>query len=310
MVLVGPTAVGKSRLAVALARRLIDAGRPAEVVNADSMLVYRGMDIGTAKPTSAERNGVVHHLIDILDVRQTATVAEFQRLARAAIQDCRRRDVVPIVVGGSALYVRAIVDDFEFPGTDPALRARLEQQLVTVGPETMHRRLREVDPYAAAQILPGNGRRIVRALEVVELTGRPYGPTLPEHRYRLPDVVQIGLDIDRPTLDARIAARVDAMWSAGLVAEVDALAAAGLRQGRTASRALGYRQVLEFLDGACTEQEAKDATVAGTRRFARRQDSWFRKDPRIHWLRWDAPDLLDRAYALCGSPRRVAPMPD
>ncbi len=307
--LVGPTAVGKSRLAVALARRLIDAGRPAEVVNADSMLVYRGMDIGTAKPTPAERNGVVHHLIDILDVRQTATVAEFQRLARAAIEDCRRRDVVPIVVGGSALYVRAIVDDFEFPGTDPALRARLEQQLVTVGPETMHRRLGEVDPYAAAQILPGNGRRIVRALEVVELTGRPYGPTLPEHRYRLPDVVQIGLDIDRPTLDARIATRVDAMWSVGLVVEVDALAAAGLRQGRTASRALGYRQVLEFLDGACTEQEAKDATVAGTRRFARRQDSWFRKDPRIHWLRWDAPDLLDRAFALCGSPRQ-SPMPD
>lgn len=307
--LVGPTAVGKSRLAVALARRLIDAGRPAEVVNADSMLVYRGMDIGTAKPTPAERNGVVHHLIDILDVRQTATVAEFQRLARAAIEDCRRRDVVPIVVGGSALYVRAIVDDFEFPGTDPALRARLEQQLVTVGPETMHRRLGEVDPYAAAQILPGNGRRIVRALEVVELTGRPYGPTLPEHRYRLPDVVQIGLDIDRPTLDARIATRVDAMWSVGLVVEVDALAAAGLRQGRTASRALGYRQVLEFLDGACTEQEAKDATVAGTRRFARRQDSWFRKDPRIHWLRWDAPDLLDRAFALCGS-QRQSPMPD
>ena len=307
--LVGPTAVGKSRLAVALARRLIDAGRPAEVVNADSMLVYRGMDIGTAKPTPAERNGVVHHLIDILDVRQTATVAEFQRLARAAIEDCRRRDVVPIVVGGSALYVRAIVDDFEFPGTDPALRARLEQQLVTVGPETMHRRLGEVDPNAAAQILPGNGRRIVRALEVVELTGRPYGPTLPEHRYRLPDVVQIGLDIDRPTLDARIATRVDAMWSVGLVVEVDALAAAGLRQGRTASRALGYRQVLEFLDGACTEQEAKDATVAGTRRFARRQDSWFRKDPRIHWLRWDAPDLLDRAFALCGS-QRQSPMPD
>lgn len=307
--LVGPTAVGKSRLAVALARLLISNGRPAEVVNADSMLVYRGMDIGTAKPTPAERQGVVHHLVDILDVRQTATVAEFQRLARAAIEDCRGRGVVPIVVGGSALYVRAIVDDFEFPGTDPALRARLEGQLAALGPEALHRRLREVDPAAADQILPGNGRRIVRALEVVELTGRPYGPTLPEHRYRLPDVVQIGLDIDRPTLDARIAARVDAMWAAGLVAEVSALAAAGLRQGRTASRALGYRQVLEFLGGACTEQQARDATVACTRRFARRQDSWFRKDPRITWLAWDAPDLLSRAYALSEttSPAR---MPD
>jgi tRNA dimethylallyltransferase len=309
MVLVGPTAAGKSRLAVALARRLIGQGRPAEVVNADSMLVYRGMDIGTAKPTAAERDGVVHHLIDILDVRQTATVAEFQRLARTAIDDCRRRGVFPIVVGGSALYVRAIVDDFEFPGTDPALRARLEQQLASAGPGAMHRRLREVDPYAAAQILPGNGRRIVRALEVVELTGRPYGPTLPEHRYRLPDVVQIGLEIDRPMLDARIAARVVALWSAGLVAEVIALAGAGLRQGRTASRALGYRQILQFLDGACTEQQAKDATVAATRHFARRQDSWFRKDPRIVWLGWDAPDLLDRAYALCGSPH-PSPMPD
>jgi tRNA dimethylallyltransferase len=308
-VLVGPTAAGKSRLAVALARQLIAAGRPAEIVNADSMLVYRGMDIGTAKPTAVERNGVVHHLIDILDVRQTASVAEFQRLARAAIEDCRSRDVVPIVVGGSALYIRAIVDDFEFPGTDPALRARLEQQLASVGAEMMHQRLRAVDPYAAAQILPGNGRRIVRALEVVELTGRPYGPTLPAHRYRLPDVVQIGLDIDRPVLDARIAERVDAMWAAGLVAEVAALAADGLREGRTASRALGYRQVLEFLDGTCTEQEAKEATVAGTRRFARRQDSWFRKDPRITWLAWDAPDLLDRAYALAESVP-TALMPD
>ena len=302
--------MGKSRLAVALARRLIAAGRPAEVVNADSMLVYRGMDIGTAKPTPAERNGVVHHLIDILDVRQTATVAEFQRLARAAIEDCRRRDVVPIVVGGSALYVRAIVDDFEFPGTDPALRARLEQQLVTVGPETMHRRLREVDPYAAAQILPGNGRRIVRALEVVELTGRPYGPTLPEHRYRLPDVVQIGLDIDRPTLDARIAARVDAMWSAGLVAEVD-----GPGRCRAAPGTHGIPRP-RLSAGAWSSWTApapsrrpRTPTVAGTRRFARRQDSWFRKDPRIHWLRWDAPDLLDRAFALCGSPRQ-SPMPD
>jgi tRNA dimethylallyltransferase len=302
VVLVGPTAAGKSALAVALAHRSRQAGQSAEVVNADSMLVYRGMDIGTAKPTEAERDGVPHHLLDVLDVTQTATVAEFQEMARAAIADCRARGVLPVVVGGSALYVRAIVDDFVFPGTDPQLRRRLETELEALGPETLHRRLAERDPVAAAVIGPGNGRRVVRALEVLELTGRPYAATLPEHRYLLPDVVQIGLRVERPVLDARIEARVAAMWRAGFVDEVRALAegSPSLREGLTASRALGYRQLLAHLDGELTEEQAREQTVAATRKFARRQGGWFRRDPRIHWLAWDRPDLVEAAYRLAG----------
>ena len=298
VVLVGPTAVGKSALAVALAERFGAEGRPAEVINADSMLIYRGMDIGTAKPTAAERRNVPHQLIDILDVHQPATVAEFQQLARTAIAGCRTRGVLPIVVGGSALYVRAIVDDFAFPGTDPRLRTQLEEELDRLGPQQLHARLAGRDPEAAGRIQPGNGRRVVRALEVLALTGRPFRASLPPHRYVLPDVIQIGLDIDRATLDRRVAARVEAMWAAGLVAEVRSLEAAGLRYGRTASRALGYRQVLDLLAGTISEAEAKAQTIAATRRFARRQDSWFRKDQRIRWLRYDDPRLVESAYLL------------
>ena len=298
VVLVGPTAVGKSALAVALAERFGEDGRQAEVINADSMLIYRGMDIGTAKPTAAERRNIPHQLIDILDVGQPGTVAEFQQLARTVIAGCRRRGVVPIVVGGSALYVRTIIDDFAFPGTDPRLRAHLEDELAQLGPQQLHARLAERDPQAAAKIESGNGRRTVRALEVLALTGRPFRASLPPHRYVLPDVIQIGLDIDRATLDRRVAARVEAMWVAGVVAEVRALEAAGLRSGRTASRALGYRQVLDLLAGTIGEAEAKEQTIAATRRFARRQDSWFRKDPRIRWLRYDDPQLLESAYVL------------
>jgi tRNA dimethylallyltransferase len=302
VVLVGPTAVGKSALAVALAQRYRRAGQPAEVVNADSMLVYRGMDIGTAKPTEAERAGVPHHLLDVLDMTDTATVAEFQELARDAVAGCRARGVLPILVGGSALYVRAIVDDFVFPGTDPQLRRRLEAELDALGAETLHRRLSQRDPAAAAAIGPGNGRRLVRALEVLELTGGPFAATLPPHRYLLPDVVQIGLDIERPVLDARIEARVAAMWRAGFLDEVRALAegSPSLREGLTASRALGYRQLLAHLDGELTEEEARAQTVTATRRFARRQGGWFRRDPRIHWLAWDRPDLVEAAYRLAG----------
>lgn len=302
VVLVGPTAVGKSTLAVRLAQRYAAAGQPAEVVNADSMLVYRGMDIGTAKPSAAERAGVPHHLLDVLDPHQTATVAQFQVLARAAIADCRARGVVPVVVGGSALYVRAVVDDFSFPGTDAAVRGRLEDELAASGSEALHARLRAVDPVAAARIEPANGRRIVRALEVIALTGRPYAASLPAHRYLLPDVVQVGLRIARPALDARIAARVAAMWEAGFVGEVQRLAAQrpGLRDGVTASRALGYRQLLAHLDGELSDEEAQQQTVAGTRRFARRQDGWFRPDARIRWLDWDRSDLVEAAYALAG----------
>ena len=301
VVLVGATAVGKSSLAVELALRLAAAGRRAEVINADSMLLYRGMDIGTAKPSIVERRGVRHHLIDVLDVTETSTVADFQRLARDAITECCTRNVVPIVVGGSALYVRAIVDNFEFPGTDPALRAELEAELERIGAQSLHRRLAAVDPAAAATIEPGNGRRIVRALEVGALTGRPYAATLPAYSYLLPGIVQLGLAIDREALDRRVATRVHRMWQAGLVDEVRQLEQAGLRRGRTASRALGYRQVLDFLANSISEAEAEEQTILATRRFARRQDAWFRKDPRIHWLRWDDPQLVDSAYGLAGA---------
>jgi tRNA dimethylallyltransferase len=309
VVLVGPTAAGKSALAAALVRRYAAAGRQAEIVNADSMLVYRGMDIGTAKPSEAERAEIRHHMVDLLDVSENATVAEFQQLARRAIEDCRARVVIPIVVGGSALYVRAIVDDFEFPGTDPAVRARLEQELATQSAERLHQRLSDADPVAAARILPGNSRRVIRALEVIELTGRSFSAALPEHRYRLSDVVQIGIAVDRPTLDARIATRVEAMWAAGFVEEVRRLASAGLRGSLTASRALGYRQVLRYLDGQISEAQARDLTIIGTRKFARRQESWFRKDARIRWLPYDHPELVSAAYALAG-PTGTGALPD
>ncbi|MEQ7005245.1 tRNA (adenosine(37)-N6)-dimethylallyltransferase MiaA [Actinopolymorpha sp. B17G11] len=292
LAVVGPTAAGKSDLAVELALRL-----GGEVVNADSMQLYRGMDIGTAKLAVAERRGVHHHLIDVLDIHETSTVAEFQDRARAAIRDCQARRVLPIVVGGSALYVRAVLDRFEFPGTDPVVRRRLEAELSAVGSVRLHARLAEVDPEAAARILPSNGRRVVRALEVIDITGRPFTASLPTHAYAFDQVCQVGLDVPRPVLDERIRLRVDRMWDAGIVDEVRRLDAAGLRKGVTASRALGYAQVLAYLAGECGEDEAKDATVRATRRFARRQDSWFRRDTRIGWLPYDTPGLVERALA-------------
>jgi tRNA dimethylallyltransferase len=289
---VGATASGKSDLALDLAELL-----GGEIVNTDAMQVYRGMDIGTAKLPVVQRRGVPHHLLDVLDVTEPATVAEFQGWARAAIAECRSRGVVPVLVGGSALYTRAILDEFDFPGTDTEVRARYDAALVELGAEGLHRRLAELDPAAAAGILPSNGRRIVRALEVIEITGRPFTATLPAPTYADPATVQIGVDIDRPTLDERIAARVERMWEQGFVAEVRRLAEVGLREGLTANRALGYRQVLAFLDGEITEAEAKDRTISGTRRFARRQDSWFRKDDRITWVGYDDPDRVAKARA-------------
>ncbi|KQT94113.1 tRNA dimethylallyltransferase [Marmoricola sp. Leaf446] len=289
---VGATAAGKSDLALDLA---LDLG--GEVVNTDSMQLYRGMDIGTAKLPEAERRGVRHHLLDVLEVTESATVAQFQQEARAAIADCHARGVVPVLVGGSALYTRAVLDRFEFPGTDPQVRARLEAELAERGPHSLHDRLAEVDPAAAAQVLPSNGRRVVRALEVVEITGRPFAATLPVHEYAAPATVQVGVDVDRGLLEERIATRVDRMWQAGLVAEVQELLGRGLREGRTAHRALGYRQVLAALDGEITEAQAREQTVTGTRRFARRQDSWFRKDDRVVWVAHDDPQRLERARA-------------
>ena len=296
-VLVGPTASGKSGLAVDLALALAERGRPAEIVNADSMLVYRGMDIGTAKPTVDERRGVRHHLIDIMDVTETASVATFQGMARETIADCRARGVIPIVVGGSALYSRAVTDEFDFPGTDPQVRAAWEAELERVGPEALHAELARREPAAAEQVLPGNGRRIVRALEVIDLTGS-FVAHLPRLVYALRGVVQIGLDLERDVLDERIEMRVDQMWADGLVDEVRRLIPEGLREGRTASRALGYRQVLEFLAGDCIEEEARDATVTQTRRFARKQLGWYRRDARITWIPALADDRVGRTLEI------------
>jgi tRNA dimethylallyltransferase len=287
---VGPTAAGKTALSLDLAEAL-----GGEVVNTDAMQVYRGMDVGTAKLPEAERRAVPHHLLDLLDVTETATVAEFQGRARDVIEDCRRRGVPPVLVGGSALSTRAVLDRFEFPGTDPRVRARLETELVEVGAAAMHARLRAADPEAADRILPGNSRRVVRALEVVEITGRPFTATLPVPSYVFRRTVQVGVRIPRPVLDARIEERVRRMWRDGLVDEVRRLADRGLRDGLTASRALGYQQVLAFLDGACSEEEALERTVVGTRRFARRQESWFLKDERVTWVDWDDPERLARA---------------
>jgi tRNA dimethylallyltransferase len=292
---VGATAAGKTGLSLDLAERL-----GGEIVNTDAMQVYRGMDIGTAKLPVAQRRGIPHHLLDLLDVREPATVAGFQRLARAVVEDCRTRGVTPVLVGGSALYTRAVLDRFEFPGTDPAVRARLEAELVEVGSGALHERLRRLDPPAASRIEPANGRRVVRALEVLELTGRPFSASLPEPAYVL-DAVQVGVRIPRPVLDERIEQRVRSMWEAGFVDEVRRLADAGLREGRTASRALGYAQVLAFLAGECTEQEAFDRTVTGTRRFARRQDAWFGKDRRVRWVDWDDPERARRAIEACAA---------
>ncbi len=291
---VGATATGKSRLAITLARAL-----GGEVVNADSMQLYRGMDIGTAKEPAAARQGVPHHLLDIWPVTQPANVADYQKLAQATIDDIAARGRVPVLAGGSGLYVRAALDDLHFPGTDSGTRARLEDELARLGPAALHARLATLDPAAATAILPGNGRRLVRALEVIELTGRPFTATLPSYAQVRP-AVQIGLTLPRPELDVRIAARVDRMWQAGLEAEVRLLAAQGLRDGRTASRALGYQQLLRYLDGECTLDEAHAETVKATRRFARRQESWFRRDPRIHWLNAADPGerLLDEALHL------------
>jgi tRNA dimethylallyltransferase len=289
---VGATAAGKTGLSLDLAERL-----GGEVVNTDAMQVYRGMDVGTAKLPEAERRGIPHHLLDLYDVTAPATVALFQGWAREAVADIRSRGATPVLVGGSALYTRAILDRFEFPGTDDSLRRELEVELERLGSHALHQRLAGVDPEAAAAILPDNGRRVVRALEVVALTGRPFSASLPRLEYVDPLTVQVGVDIDRPTLDERIARRVEEMFAGGLVEEVEALLAHGLAEGRTASRAIGYREVMGYLAGERSLAEAIEQTIVATRRFARRQESWFRKDPRIVWVAHDDPDRVEKAVA-------------
>jgi len=295
---VGPTAVGKSDLGIALARAF-----GGEVVNADSMQLYRGMDIGTAKLSVAERGGIPHHLLDVLDVTERAAVAEYQQLARAQIDLLLAAGRVPVLVGGSGLYLHAVLDEFEFPGTDLVVRGQLEAELLEVGPGALHQRLAGLDPAAAAAILPSNGRRIVRALEVISLTGEPFTASLPGHNPRYPGAVRLGLTAARPVLDERITRRVDVMWERGLVEEVESLVKIGLREGVTASRALGYKQVLAMLSGEATEAEAIEQTVRETKRFARRQESWFRRDPHVHWLDSGSEDLPASAKSLVADAR-------
>jgi tRNA dimethylallyltransferase len=289
--IIGPTGTGKSALALDVAERL-----GGEIVNADAMQLYRGMDIGTAKLPPAERQGIPHHQLDVLDVTETATVGRYQSRATSDIETIAGRGAVPVIVGGSMLYVQSLLDDWAFPATDPQVRARWEAKLADVGVAALHAELALVDADAAASILPTDGRRIVRALEVVELTGRPFAasaPTIGEPRW---GTVIIGLDWDTELLDERLRLRTDAMFDDGLVDEVRALQGRGLREGVTASRALGYAQVLAALgDGGGPEPiaEARERTFIGTRRYVRRQRSWFRRDHRIHWLDGSDPGNVD-----------------
>ncbi|MEV0681546.1 tRNA (adenosine(37)-N6)-dimethylallyltransferase MiaA [Actinosynnema sp. NPDC050436] len=290
---VGPTATGKSDLAVRLA---VELG--GEVVNADSMQFYRGMDIGTAKVTEAERRGVPHHLLDVLDVTEPASVAAYQREARAVIESLLGAGTVPVLVGGSGLYVQAVLDDLVFPGTDDRIRGQLENELAVFGAETLHGRLAQLDPAAALAILPTNGRRVVRALEVIELTGQPFSATLPKPGPARYGAVLVGLDREVSELDERVDRRAARMFADGLVDEVRALEAVGLREGRTASRALGYQQVLAAFDGEYDLTTAAAETAQATRRFVRRQRSWFRRDRRVTWFDAGSDDLVADVLAL------------
>lgn len=291
---VGPTGTGKSDLGIALSHEL-----GGEVINADALQLYRGMDIGTAKLPPEERDGVPHHLLDVLDIHEEASVAAFQRDARRCAEQIRERGRVPVLVGGSGLYVRAALDAIEFPGTDPVTRARREEQLRREGRSVLLRELARVDPESAARVK--DDRRLVRALEVHDLTGRPFTSFMPQRRYVRP-TVQIGLAMDRDELNGRLARRVDLMLERGWLDEVRALAARGLRESPTAGRALGYPQLLAVLDGTMTLAQAREDTVAATRRFTKRQRTWFRADPRVHWIECSAgrsvTDLAARALQV------------
>lgn len=291
---VGPTATGKSELAIELAATL-----GGEVVNADAMQLYRGMDIGTAKLPPPRRRGIRHHLLDVLDVTETASVAAYQRQARAVVEALLGAGRVPVLTGGSGLYVRSVLDELDFPGTDPQVRAGLEAELAEHGASVLHERLRQLDPVAAGRILPSNGRRLVRALEVIRITGRPFSAALPQPGPARYDMLQIGLDRAPAVLDTQVELRVARMFAAGLVKEVRGLLP-GLRAGRTASRALGYQQILAALDAGIDPADAAVPTARATRRFVRRQRSWFGRDTRIHWLDADRPDLIAAALAVAG----------
>ncbi len=304
LAIIGPTGTGKSQLALDIAEWAARLAAGAEIVNADAMQLYRGMDIGTAKLPLDQRRGIPHHQLDVLDVTETATVARYQRAAAADIEAIAARGAVPIIVGGSMLYIQSLLDDWSFPATDPAVRARWEERLAEVGVGRLHAELARRDPAAAAAILPTDARRTVRALEVVELTGRPFAASAPRIGPPRWDTVIVGLDCDTTSLDERLALRTDAMFDQGLVDEVSALLDEGLRDGVTASRALGYAQVIDALDGgggADRLREAREQTYVGTRRYVRRQRSWFRRDHRVHWLDvGDGARLVDEALRTWG----------
>ena len=295
LAVIGPTGTGKSALALAVADLI---GHPIEVVNADAMQLYRGMDIGTAKLPPDERQGIPHHQLDVLDVTETATVARYQQAASADVEAILGRGAVPVIVGGSMLYVQSLLDEWSFPATDPAVRARWEARLADVGVAGLHRELARVDPAAAASILPTDGRRIVRALEVVELTGQPFAASAPTIGTPRWNTAIVGLDWATEVLDQRLAQRTDAMFAAGLIDEVRELRERGLRDGVTAARALGYAQVLADLDAGGDGAAAREPTFVGTRRYVRRQRSWFRRDHRITWLDGAAADLAAGAVRI------------
>jgi tRNA dimethylallyltransferase len=294
VVIVGATGTGKSELSLSVAEGLSAAGMPAEVVNADAMQLYRGMDIGTAKLSVGERRGIPHHMLDVLDPSQEASVADYQRDARAAIEGIEARGAVPILVGGSGLYVSSVIQDFRFPGTDVDVRAHLEAELEVLGPGVLYARLKERDPGAAASIGPSNGRRLVRALEVIEITGEEFGSGLPEDSEPWREATILGLQAPREELVERLGERVKGMWAAGLLDEVRGLG----RLGITASRAIGYSQALEQLAGTLTESQAIEVAAGLTRRYARRQVGWFRRYRSTHWLDYDDPDRFATGLAL------------
>jgi tRNA dimethylallyltransferase len=294
---VGATGTGKSELAIGIAERITERGLRAEIVNADAMQLYKGMDIGTAKLPLAERRGIPHHLIDVLEITQASTAAEYQKIARAKILELQASGVIPILVGGSMLYVASCLNNFEFPERDEQLRAELEAELTTHGPYHMHQKLAELDEIAASRIIPENGRRIVRALEIVMLTGEPFAAALPEKTESWQPVLEIGLRMEREDLLPRLEQRVVRMWEQGLVEEVASLIPLGFRNSKTASVAIGYAQALGQLDGEFTPEEAIASTVMLTQRYARRQVSWFKRDERIQWLEALDSDVIEKAMA-------------
>lgn len=295
---VGPTGAGKSALAIEIANHVITRGGRAEIINCDSMQFYKGMDVGTAKLTLDERQGIKHHLFDFLEITDESTAAEYQQIARPLILELQAQGITPILVGGSMLYVAAVLNMFEFPARDEVLRAKLEQDLIDLGPHEMHRRLKELDPIAASRIIPENGRRSVRAIEIVTLTGEPFAAALPEVPEDWQPVLEIGINGDRDDLRARLEIRVHKMWEQGLIEEVRALEPKGIRAGKTSSVAIGYAQALQQIDGVMTESEAIADTVRLTQKYARRQMSWFRRDQRIQWLDYQDPEANAKALAM------------